>query len=165
MKRLIVVLGLMLPLTVLAQEMKIGYIDRQALITAMPEYDSAMKQLEDLNLSYTKQAKTLQDEYQKKLQEYQETADTLDAAIRKYKESELVRLGQSIEEFSKSAQENMQKKEQELTTPILEKMDKAIKQVGDANGFTYILGQQMIPYVSSKAQDVLPLVKKVLDIK
>jgi outer membrane protein len=79
----------------------------------------------------------------------------------------LMRLQQSIEEFSKSAEENLKKKQQELVAPILEKMDKAIKQVGDENGFTYIIDNSagIISYTSAKSINVLPFAKKALNIQ
>lgn len=168
MKKLIIALFIALPLGVFAQQdLKIGYINKQELISSMPEYTTAMKQLEDMNLKYITEGKKLQEEFQKKYQEYAETQDSLDATIKKYKESELMRLQQSIEEFSKSAEENLKKKQQELVAPIVEKMDKAIKQVGDENGFTYIIDNSagIISYTSAKSINVLPFAKKALNIQ
>ena len=169
MKKIIFAVMLMVPALLMAQEsLKIGYININELITSMPEYDTAAKQIEDMNLTYTTEGKKLQDELQKKFAEYQAAADTLDATIKQYKESELQRLNQSIEEFTQNAQTNLQKKQQELMTPIIDKANKAVKQVGDANGYTYIIeagAGQILPYIGAKAENVMPLVKKVLNLK
>lgn len=169
MKKIIAALLLIVPMTLMAQEnLKIAYIDTQALITAMPQYDAALKQLEDMQLTYTTEGKKLQDEFQKKYTEYLQKRDSLDNTIREYKETELQRLQQSIEEFSQNAENNLKKKQQELMTPIIESAQKAIKQVGDENGFTYIIdsnGGQVLSYIGANAIDALPLVKKNLNIK
>ncbi len=67
MKKLIIALFIALPLGVFAQQdLKIGYINKQELITSMSEYTTAMKQLEDMNLKYITEGKKLQEEFQKK---------------------------------------------------------------------------------------------------
>lgn len=169
MKKIVLVVMIMVPALLMAQEsLKIGYINSQDLITSMPEYETALKQLEDINLTYQQEGKKLNDELQKKYAEYMQAKDTLDITIKEYKEAELQRLGQSIEEFQQNAQTNLQKKQQELIAPVIDKANKAVKQVGDENGFTYIIdsaGGQVLPYVGSAAVNVLPLVKKVLNLK
>lgn len=169
MKKLFFAIMLMMPFSLMAQNvMKIGYINSQELITAMPEYEAALKQLEDINLTYQQEGKKLQEEFQKKYTEYMQTKDALDSTIKEYKENELQRLQQSIEEFTQNAQNNLQKKQQDLVTPIIEKANKALKQVGDENGFTYIIDTnngQVVPYVGADAINVLPLVKKNLNLK
>lgn len=168
MKKFVLALMLMMPFTLMAQDLKIAYINSQELITSMPEYEAALKQLEDMNLTYNQEGKKLQEELQKKYTEYATAADTLDAAIKRYKEAELQRLQQSIEEFTQNADANLKKKQQELLTPIVDKANKAVKEVGDANGFTYIIDTnngQVVPYIGANAVNALPLVKKVLNLK
>lgn len=168
MKRLFFALLLVLPMGAFAQSnLKIGWINRNELVQLMPEYNSAMKQLEDLRLTYTTEGQKLQEEFQKKYQEYLAQQDSMDTAIRQYKEAELMRLQQSIEEFTRNADSNLQKKQQELMTPIMQKMDKAITSVGDENGFTYIIDNSasIIAYISANSTNVLPMVKKKLNLE
>lgn len=166
MKKLIIALMMIIPLGAFAQGMKIGYVNKQEVLIVMPEYNNAMKVLEDMNLKYITEGKKLEEELQRKYQEYAAQADTLDTAIRQYKENELARLQQSIQEFTKSADETLKKKQQELFTPIIAKMDAAINTVGEQNGFTIILDNTagIISYKSAQATDVASLVKKALGI-
>jgi outer membrane protein len=108
----------------------------------------------------------LEEELQRKYQEYQAQADTLDAAIRQYKENELNQYQRNIQAFVQSAEETLKKKQQELLVPIMTKLDEAIKQVGEQNGFTYIIDNTagIIAYKSSAAIDVSSMVRKVLGI-
>ena len=167
MKKIIIALLLALPFTAMAQDLKIGVFNAQEVITLMPDYNAAMTELENMNLKYQTEAKKLQEELEKKYQEYTATAETLDAAIRQYKETELARLQQSIQEFATNAENTLKKKNQELMAPIATKIQHAIKKVGDENGFTYIIDNSanIVPYVSPKAENVLPLIKKALNIQ
>ncbi|MBP5259595.1 MAG: OmpH family outer membrane protein [Paludibacteraceae bacterium] len=167
MKKLIIALMLLLPFGLTAQEMKFGHINKSAVLELMPEADDAQRQLEDMNLKYRMQIKAMEEEITKKEQEYQEQADSLDATIRRYKETELQRLYQSYQEFGKTAQETLSKKAQELMTPIEAKINKAVEQVGKDNGFLYIFDVTTpgtFAYMSDKSVDVLPLVKKALGL-
>lgn len=166
MKKLLVALMMILPLGAFAQGLKIGYVNKQEILVVMPEYNTAMKTLEDMNLKYITEGKKLEEEFQRKYQEYAAQADTLDAAIRQYKENELARLQQSIQEFTKSADETLKKKQQELFMPIIAKMDEAIAKVGEQNGFTFILDNTtgIIAYKSAQTTDVAALVKKALGL-
>ncbi len=168
MKKIIVAFMLMMPLAMMAQDLKIAYINSQELIASMPEYGQARKKLQDRNLTYNQEGKKLQEEFQKKYTDYAASQDTLDNAIKKYKEAELQRLQQSIEEFTQNAETNLKKTQQELYAPIIEKANKAIKQVGDENGFTYIIDTvsgQVVPYIGASAINALPLVKAKLNLK
>ena len=167
MKKFIIALLMCLPFTVMAQDLKIGIFNSQELMSVMPETNAAMSELETMKLNFSKEAEKLQAEFEKKYQEYASTAETLEPAIRQYKETELARLQQSIQEFATSAENNLKKKQQELMMPIINKINQAIKKVGDENNFTYIIDNaaNIIPYVSPKAENVLPLLKKALNIQ
>ncbi len=159
---------LVLPCVTFAQSsLKIGYVNRNELAQAMPEYNAAMKQLEDLRLTYTTEGQKLQQEAQRKYEEYMSQQDTLDSAIKQYKEAELVRLQQSIEEFTRNADTNLQNKNQELMAPIVQKMNQAINEVGAENGFTYIFDNSanIIVYTAQNAINAMPLVKAKLGIE
>jgi outer membrane protein len=167
MKKIIIALLMALPFTAMAADLKIGVFNSQEVITIMPEYNAAMSELENMNLKFQTEGKKLQEELEKKYQEYTSTAETLEPAIRQYKETELARLQQSIQEFATSAENNIKKKQQELMMPIINKINQAIKKVGDENGFTYIIDNaaNIIPYVAPSAENVLPLIKKALNIQ
>jgi outer membrane protein len=167
MKKIIIALLMALPFTAMAADLKIGVFNSQEVITIMPEYNAAMSELENMNLKFQTEGKKLQEELEKKYQEYTSTTETLEPAIRQYKETELARLQQSIQEFATSAENNIKKKQQELMMPIINKINQAIKKVGDENGFTYIIDNaaNIIPYVAPSAENVLPLIKKALNIQ
>jgi outer membrane protein len=167
MKKIIIALLMCLPFSVMAEGLKIGVFNSQEVITMMPDYNTAMTELENLNLKYQTEGKKLQEELEKKYQEYASTAETLEPAIRQYKETELTRLQQSIQEFAANAETTLKKKQQELMMPIITKINQAIKKVGDENNFTYIIDNaaNVVPYVSPNADNVLPLIKKALNIQ
>ena len=145
---------------------KFGHINSQELITLMPESDSAQAALENFAQGLQEQADVMQVELNTKYQNYLAERDNLTDLIIKTKEKELNDLQQRIQEFNAGAQQDMQRKQAEVMQPIIEKAQNAIKEVGSANGFTYIydLAGGLILYFSDDSEDILPLVKQKLGI-
>jgi len=150
-----------------AQNLKFGHINSQELLKSMPENDSAQAQLQRFVKQLQDQMDELQVEYNKKLQDYQAQQDQLTDLIRKTKEQELMNLQKNIQDFQAAAQQEMQKKQQELLQPIIDKANNAIKEVARENGFIYIfdVSAGTILYYSEKSVDILPMVKKKLGIE
>jgi len=171
MKRTIVILMIValagMGLSVQAQNLKFGHINSQELLKAMPENDSAQAQLQRFAQQLQDQMDELQVEFNKKLQDYQSQQDQLTDLIRKTKEQELANLQKNIQDFQTAAQQEMQKKQQELLQPIIDKANNAIKEVARENGFIYIFDTAggLILYYSEKSVDILPMVKKKLGIE
>ena len=143
---------------------KLGHIESQAIISLLPETTKAQETLKNEAKTLQDQLETMQVEFNKKYQEYIAKADSLPEIVKKTKEGELSDLQQRTQTFQTNAQQGLQKKEQELFKPIMEKVQKAIKEVGDENGFLYIFEATQFLYKSPKSEDIAPLVKKKLGI-
>jgi outer membrane protein len=145
---------------------KFGYINSQELLGLMPEVRIADSSLKLFAKSYQDQLDMMGKEYQKKLQDYQAQAKTMSDAMREVKEKELMDLQNRMETTNQSGQDKIQKKKQELYEPILEKADKAIKDVAKANNYDYVFDAGAGSLLYAKESDnILPLVKAKLGIK
>ena len=73
---------------------------------------------------------------------------------------------QKIQVFYQNQQNELQKKEGELTEPIISKARKVVEEVGKENGFTYIfdLAKGEVLYFGSKSEDIMPILRKKLGI-
>ena len=151
-----------------AQNLKFAHINRNELIQAMPEFDSARVTLEKLNTELTNAAELLQVELNNKYEAYLKDGKNLTDLVRQTKEQELQDYQRRLTEFQTNAQTQMQEKQVALFTPITEKADKAIKEVGKSNGFIYVfdLSQPQIVYFDdTKSTDIMPLAKAKLGLK
>ena len=150
-----------------AQSLKFGHINRNELIQSMPEFDSARVQLEKLNTELTNQLELLQVEYNNKAEAYLRESKTLSDLVRQNKEQELQDFQNRLQTFQINAQNQMQEKQVTLFTPITEKADKAIRDIGKENGFLYVFdisAGQLIYFDESKSTNVLPLAKAKLGL-
>ena len=87
--------------------------------------------------------------------------------IRKTKENELQDILQRIQNFQIEAEQDLAKQRAELLKPIQEKAFKAVNDVAEENGFTYVfdMGTGAVLYASDSTEDILPLVKKKLGLE
>jgi outer membrane protein len=165
MKKIVLLLacGLMLSSAVFAQAPKFGYINSGELLAAMPEIKKADDEAEAYAKTFQDQLQTMGKEYEKKVQEYQATQKTMTDAVKEVKEKEIMDLQNRIESFNQSAQEKVGKKKQELYKPILEKADKAIKDVAKEKGYDYIFDTSTNVLLYAKETDnIIALVKAKL---
>lgn len=150
-----------------AQTLKFGHIDSSKLLAVMPEKEAAQKQIQAKALEYDKQIKDMQAEYQALVEAYVAERETLSEAIRADKEKAIQDLQNRMQTFDGYAQQEIQKAQNDLLKPIFDKASKAIKEVGEENGFTYVLdiSTGVVLYNSASSIDIMPLVKAKLGIQ
>ncbi len=167
LKKIALVLLFALPLTVMAQEVKLGHINSQEILSQMPERDSIEKKINALQSQWENELVKMREEYYAKIKEFQDKQATMPESIKQARQSEIAEIEQRITTFNQTASADLQKKQQELFTPVIDKVKKAIDAVGAENNFLYIfdLSTQSILYQSPKSNDVTPLVKKKLGLK
>jgi len=167
LKKIALVLLFALPISLMAQDAKLGHINSQEILTIMPERATIEKTISDLQSQWESELVKMREEYNSKIKEYQEKQATMPESIKQARQSEIVEIEQRITTFNQTASADLQKKQQELFTPVIEKVKKAINEVGAENNYLYIfdLSTQTIIYQSPKSNDVTPLVKKKLGLK
>lgn len=148
-------------------ELKFAHIDTQELFSIMPERMEAEKKLDGISKQYEDELVKMQEEFKKRYTEFMAAADTLPEGIRVRRMQEVQELEQRIQNFQQIAMQDLQKQQQDLLAPIMEKIKVAIEAVGQDQGFVYIfdLTSQTILFHSSKSIDAMPLVKTKLGLK
>ncbi|HJX70750.1 MAG TPA: OmpH family outer membrane protein [Bacteroidales bacterium] len=151
------------------KQIRLGHIDSQKLIMAMPESDSAQKKLQKVEQEFQATLEELQVEFNRKFKTYQDSYATMTELIRSTKESELNELSERIQNFQTQAQQDFERQRVDLFRPIQEKAKKAVDEVAEENGFTYVFdigpGVGAIVYAATDTEDILPLVKVKLGLK
>lgn len=167
MKKLIALLLMLLPFAgaVNAQEVKIAFVNTQEVFMALPEVVDMQKKLEDLNAKYKKELETMQGEYQKKYSDFIAQQDSLTENIKVRRMQEVQDMQQRMDNFVQVAQQDVAKQQQDLLTPIQQKIQDAIKAVGAEKGYTYIIDPQVLLYQGSNAIDATQFVKAKLGLK
>jgi len=157
-----VVIGSLVSKQLAAQ--KLGHIDSQALLQTMPERATAQAKVEEFAKQLEKSIQEMGTTYQTKVSAYQAGQEKMTNTERESAVAEIQDLEERIQKFRVSADERLQKQQQELLQPMIDKAKKAIEEVGAENGFTYIFDSSVGVTVYEGGEDVLPLVKKKLGL-
>jgi outer membrane protein len=109
----------------------------------------------------------MREEYNNKIKEFQQKQDSMPDGIKQMRMSEIQEIEQKITTFQQTAYNDLQKKQQDMVTPVIDKVRKAINDVAAENNYTYIfdLSAQSIIYQSPKSNDITAQVKKKLALK
>jgi len=164
MKKLIVAGVMALGFLSASAQTKIGYINTDEVISAMPETEKANKELQEYQESLVKAGEDLEKEANDKIAQFQKDSATMTASMKEIKRGELVALVQRVQGYNNEAQEKAKQAAQQKFAPIQLKAMDAIKSVAKKNGYTYILDINSV-LVGPPGDDILPLVKKELGIK
>ncbi len=147
------------------KSVKIGHINSNELLAAMPERETIQKDIEDYAAQLTTTMDAMRKEYESKVADFQSKQEVMSDIIRENKIKEITDLEKRITEFQKTAQADLQKKEEKLLQPIIDKAKQAIDDVAKENNYTYVLDSSMgVVLYSIESDDILPLVKKKLGI-
>ncbi|MDO9511645.1 MAG: OmpH family outer membrane protein [Bacteroidales bacterium] len=163
-KVLFIVAAILFTTNVSAQ--KFGHVDFAKLYQSMPGLDSVQKQYRKYAEGLKKQMDVMQGEFENKFADYNANVTSMSAIIKQTKEKELQDLQSRIESFNSSASQDLQAKEAELTTPLIDRAKKAVQEVAKENGYTYIFNSaEGLLLYATPSDDVILLAKKKLNIK
>ena len=166
-KLIVITLFLFSGTAVNAQNYKFGHINSQELLRLMPERDSAEAKVQQYAKELEGELELMNVEYRNKVNDYVEKQDNLTPLVKQTKEQELTEFQKRIQDFTANAEQELQQQNAQLIQPIIQKAEKAIKDVARENGFTYIfdLSRGSVIYFSEQSEDILPLVKKKLGLE
>jgi outer membrane protein len=171
MKRSLVISALTILLIVAgyhaaAQNFKFGYINRDMLLKAIPEYDSANAKIEKFRQELLIQLTSMQSDLTNKTTALNNESKNLSDVIRKTREEELKTLDTRFQFFQAQATQQINDKNAELLQPLLDKVEKAIKDVSKEQGFTFVFDSGVLYYFDEKkTTNMIPLVKAKLGLK
>ncbi len=151
-----------------AQTIKFGHLDSEELMVNMPDVENVQKQLEEQQSSIENQLTALNEEFSSLMKDYETKMNAKEYTTEEQtkKEEELQGMYEKIQIYRQTAIQELQQKQQELMTPIIQRVRRAIEEVGVENDFTYIFDTTSgaLPSIGSQSTDIAPLVKKKLGL-
>ena len=142
---------------------KVAHINTDLLLSLMPETKVLNADLEKLSKTYETELKAENDKLTAKLKKYEAEVDSQTDEVNQQRGAEVQQDQQNLYQASQVAQQDIAKKRDDKLKPILEKARKAIEDVANAQGFTYVLDASTI--IVANGTDLLPAVKTKLGIQ
>ena len=148
-----------------AQNLKWAYVDFNELVMLMPEMDEARATMDENQKTNEEILVAMYDEYQTKMQQYQQKAETWTPAIRESKEREIMEIQSRFEQTQQSLQMELQQLQQSLQAPIYEKAQKTVNDLAKAQGIAFVFEKSSMLYVDpAQGIDLTPEARTALNI-
>ena len=166
MKKILLAILMAAPLTIMAQS-KFAHCNLAEILPNMKEYATAQTEIQTMEKQFADDLKLMQDEMQKKYEDYQKEAANLLENVRARREQELNDLGQRYQQSLQDSQAALQKATQEKMAMISEKVMNAVKKIGEAGGYVYVVDTSTgaISFVNNAlSTDITAQLKKELGI-
>ena len=163
MKKIIFAMLLALPMSMFAQ--KIGHVNIETVAQGMPEYTAMQTELQNLEKQFQEELQRKQTEIQTKSEAYDKEKASLSETLRTYREQEIQKAIQEYQQFGQTSEQEYQRVYATKQNEIMEKIMKAVEEVGAAGGYTYILPGNGIAYIGAGASDLTDQVKAKVGAK
>ncbi len=147
---------------------RFGFLSYSEVIRLMPEYISAQEKLNRLQEKYEAELQRSDKEFNRKYAEFLEGQKEFPENILLKRQKELQELMEKSIQFRDETKELLANVRKEMTAPIMEKLNEAIRIIGVQHQFEYVLNtdNNTYPYINKSAgMDITSLVKSKLNIK
>ena len=168
MKKHILAIALALVPIVMMAQARIGIVNSQEIFDLMPEKAAAEAQLRTVSERYHAEHQRLQDEFDKKYADYQAIAAdaTVPETIKERRVQELQEGDKKLREFERTVADDLSARRETLTRPITDKVQQAIRTVGEQGAFDVVFDTAVTPvaYTGPATVDLTPIVKALLGL-
>ena len=155
-------------LGVSAQEnntMKFGFLSYEAALQSMPDYTLAQNKLAELKTQYQTEAKRVEDEFNRKYEEFLEGQREFPKSILQKRQSELQELMDKNIAFKQQGLAELAHAEQEAMAPLRIKLIEALGKIGRERGYAFIVDtdQKALPFINpAMGEDINQTVQDAL---
>ncbi|MFZ9701294.1 MAG: OmpH family outer membrane protein [Flavobacteriales bacterium] len=142
MKNALIFLGLSFLLSIPLQAQRMAYVDSDYILSNVPEFKAAQKQLEDISTEWQKEIETKLAEIDAMYRNYQVEKILLSEEMRIKKEDEILAKEKSAKELQKkrfAPGGDFFKKQEELIRPIQDKVFNAISSLAEEKNYSMVL--------------------------
>lgn len=141
MKKTFATLALILTLTVLGTAQKFGYVDSKYILSHMPEYQEAQKQINKLSDTWQKEIEAKYETIEKLEKAYQAEKILLTEDMRKKREEEIEAKKKEAKDLQKAkfgVDGELFQKREELIKPIQDQIYQAIQEVASQSALMVV---------------------------
>lgn len=121
---------------------KIGFVDSQTILTALPEAKKAQEDLDALTNKWTAQLDSMSQAYQTALADYQKQANTMPDDKKLAVQQKLIAQEQALLDFRRQkfgqGTGEIYKRQEEIFNPVKEKIYKAIEEVAKTERMQFV---------------------------
>ena len=136
----IVLFALMAVMPTMAQnELKFGYLSYAAVLQSMPEYVNMQNSMAELRQKYEAEQKRVEDDFNKKYEEFLDGQKSYPKTILEKRQSELQDMLDKNVAFKKESQRLLNQAEEDAMLPIKVRLAGVLNAIGRERGYAFIV--------------------------
>jgi outer membrane protein len=140
MKKLILFLLLLATMPAMAQsELKFGYLSYNTVMQAMPEYAAMQNSMAELREKYEAEQKRVEDDFNKKYEEFLDGQKNFPKTILQKRQSELQEMLDKNIAFKKESQRLLKQAEEDAMAPIQVRLAETLDAIGKERDYAFIV--------------------------
>jgi outer membrane protein len=140
MKKLILFLLLLATMPAMAQgELKFGYLSYNVVMQAMPEYAAMQSSMAELREKYEAEQKRVEDDFNKKYEEFLDGQKSFPKTILQKRQSELQEMLDKNIAFKKESQRLLKQAEEDAMAPVMVRLAETLDAIGKVRGYAFIV--------------------------
>jgi outer membrane protein len=165
-KKIILIFSIFLTTSFAQQNLKIGYVDSEIILSQFSESIKAQGDLDALASQWSSQLDSMKQNYQAAIQDYQKKAETMPENKKLEAQQKIIKMEQEIMEFQRQKFQQgtgeIFKKQEEIFAPVKKKIYDAIRKVAKEENMSFVFdksGDILLLY----ADEAFEITFKVLD--
>lgn len=127
-------------------QQKFGHVNSQRLLDTMPSRKAAIETLRKFEIDGSKELEEMQADLEKAYSDYDVKKNGMSPVIQKIEEEKIMRKQQSLQDREQSLNREMQAVSQDLNTPILDRIQRAVKIVAERKKLSYVIDETTTLY-------------------
>lgn len=142
------------------QQLKIGFMNPQQVLSQLPESAEVEQKLNDLIEEKRTEFQQRTADFQEELADYQQNSTSMSEEQQRKREEELASKEEELIEYQQSIQQEIRQREAELMAPLYNRMNQAISEVAEQMNLDFVLneatgmGDSIIFYASSEQLNI-----------
>ena len=142
-----------------------GYLSYDSVLKSMPDYAIVQKQMDDLRAQYQAETKRVEEEFNRKYEEFLDGQRDFPKTILQKRQSELQELMERNIAFRERSLQELAEAEKQAMAPLRIRLIETLGRIGRERGFAFIVDtdQKALPFINpAMGIDITELVTTLL---
>ena len=139
-----------------------GYLSYQEALESMPQYAMVQKQMEDLRSQYQAETLRVEEEFNRKYEEFLEGQREFPKTILQKRQTELQQLMEKNIEFKANSLKELDAAEKDAMAPLRLRLNDVLREIGINKGYAFIYDTdtKALPFLNPEMGDNINLIVK-----
>lgn len=140
---------------------KFAYTNVEFVLSQMPESQNIQPQLQAFEQTLSQDLQAQYQSFEQSVAQYQQSSSMMTDSARAARESELQQMQADLQNAQVNAEQQLAQRQSELLAPLYQKIQDAINQVAEEEGYTHVFRAQALLFAPESEEISLKVLEKL----